>query len=270
MAKKLKINQFAVGPEMAAQLLGNNTQNRKISTRIVKRYARDMANDDWHSLADPIRIARNGVILDGQHRLKAIIESGTEQCFVIAEGLEIDDQLYMDQGRKRSAADQLKIDGVTNCTFVAAIAKIRIMWDRDQLAWLSRADYTPTVSHIVEYVRDNAETLSWVGSQLNQKNGLRMHIAAVGAVLSEAYEIDRDDANAFIDSLIVGANLGPESPILAYRNFRLRVTGLGQFVTQLDDMHFLIKTWNSWRKNSPVTILRIPKIVNNTNLPKMV
>lgn len=57
-------------------LLNNlNKDNRGLSKKRVNEYAQLMAQGQWHWKASiPIVIGKNGVILDGQHRLSAILE----------------------------------------------------------------------------------------------------------------------------------------------------------------------------------------------------
>lgn len=91
-----------VTPEIANDLLKLNTNNyRKYDNNRVASYSNDMINGKWQTNADPIRISKSGVLLDGQHRLMAIVKSGTTQEMLIV--YDVDDSVSVfDVGMKRT------------------------------------------------------------------------------------------------------------------------------------------------------------------------
>ncbi len=98
---------------MAAELLALNTKGqRTISRDAVERYAVDMSTLDWVFNGAAILISNTNELLDGQHRLSAIIESGENQVVLIVRGIDPVAMATIDAGRKRSYADSLKIRGL--------------------------------------------------------------------------------------------------------------------------------------------------------------
>lgn len=81
--KKVVAKLVDVNPDMAAEMLEHNTMNRNISQLNVKRYAQAMQSGEWEQNGQTITIAEDGTILDGQHRLWSIIESGMTITFLI-------------------------------------------------------------------------------------------------------------------------------------------------------------------------------------------
>ena len=81
--KKIITKTLDITPDMAAQMLERNTMNRNISQLNVTRYANDMASGAWEQNGETIKIAEDGTILDGQHRLWAIIESGVTVTMIV-------------------------------------------------------------------------------------------------------------------------------------------------------------------------------------------
>ena len=65
-----------ISPEAAAQLLEGNTRNRKINKNAIKRYSALMSQGLWKPGNDAICVAPDGTLLNGQHRLTAVIDSG--------------------------------------------------------------------------------------------------------------------------------------------------------------------------------------------------
>lgn len=106
-----KSEYVKITPEIAAKMLDSkNPKNRRLSRASVLPLARDMAEGRWVSDV-PIILDRYGNILDGQHRLAAIVESGTSVKMLVIRNATPDTRRVIDQGRKRSPADVLKLEG---------------------------------------------------------------------------------------------------------------------------------------------------------------
>ena len=99
-----------ISPDKAKEYMLANNHNRRLSGRTVDRYTRDILAGEWPFTGDPIRFNGAGTLIDGQHRLAAIIKAGqAAQCLVI-RGLGLEVQEKIDQGRMRQAADFAIID----------------------------------------------------------------------------------------------------------------------------------------------------------------
>ena len=100
-----------VTPDIARALIENaNTGNRPVKPKVVKKYAKSMSDGDWKFSPETISISKNGRLLNGQHRMMAVIESGITCRFLFATGF--DDEVFsvLDRGAVRTRADALKID----------------------------------------------------------------------------------------------------------------------------------------------------------------
>lgn len=119
-----------VTPELAQQWLGLNSNNRHPSDRSVMRYRSDMREGQWIFTGDSIRFDRSGKLLDGQHRLMALASlegSGLSLPFVVMRGIDQRAQLVMDQGRKRSHADQLTLKGYRHTSLLASGVRLYLV-----------------------------------------------------------------------------------------------------------------------------------------------
>lgn len=65
-----------ITPDIAAEWLAHNAVNRNVRRAAVAQYAADMAAGNWREADAPITRRADGMLLDGQHRLSAIIASG--------------------------------------------------------------------------------------------------------------------------------------------------------------------------------------------------
>lgn len=97
-----------VTPTMAEEWLKSNSDDqRRLRQGVVEAYALEMTKGQWKLTHQPIAFNEAGVLIDGQHRLSAIILSKTTQRFVVASapGMTVHDPI--DRGVKRSLGDLL-------------------------------------------------------------------------------------------------------------------------------------------------------------------
>ncbi len=64
-----------ITPARAAEWLEANTTNRPLSRPVVRSFAEAMRRGEWLVTHQGIAFDVNGVLVDGQHRLAAIIEA---------------------------------------------------------------------------------------------------------------------------------------------------------------------------------------------------
>ena len=98
-----------VTPEMAKALLENNAGNRKLRKGVAARYAAIMKAGNWLTAPEPIVIGTSGRILNGQHRLFAVIMTDMSADFCFITGVSDDVFKVIDRGLTRSTADALSI-----------------------------------------------------------------------------------------------------------------------------------------------------------------
>jgi hypothetical protein len=78
---------FVLTPEIAEFLIGRNTSNRQVNKPTLERYVRDI-KAGWKHNGDTIKISIDVILLDGQHRCLAVIETGISIEAAISYGLE--------------------------------------------------------------------------------------------------------------------------------------------------------------------------------------
>lgn len=65
-----------ITPVKAAEYLALNKNNRKLNEATVERYVNMMSKGEWIMNGEPICFDRYGNLVNGQHRLTAIIRFG--------------------------------------------------------------------------------------------------------------------------------------------------------------------------------------------------
>lgn len=244
-----------ITPEKAAEYLGVNFQNRNIRPKIVSLYAKDMHNGEWRaSVATPICFSESGDLIDGQHRLAAIIDSGKTIQMVVVRGLAKGDQLVIDTGIRRSFADHLKMRGEHNVTQLAAILRAVSLYEMQGNLSSNRISH-PTMLDTLERYPTLRDVVSPVW-RINQEVGMGYNAGGLTWWLFD--QINHDDCATFFDQLVSGAGLEEGNPILTLRKvFLADIRGRRNFnLTPNFKAAITIKAWNKWRQGDSLQQLR--------------
>lgn len=94
----------------------HNRGNRPLNNRHVSMLASDMGRKQWRLTHEPIAFEVGGRLIDGQHRLAAVVQSKRSQKMYVARNLSEETQLFIDNGRRRSLADAAAFDGELGVT----------------------------------------------------------------------------------------------------------------------------------------------------------
>lgn len=113
---------YEISPEQAAKWLERNDSNRNVNVAKVKKMAKDMREGHWDTTHQGIAIASDGTLVDGQHRLLAIVESGmTVRMNVTFNAAK---SQHIDSGNIRSMANRVQMSEYdmswTNNTILSA------------------------------------------------------------------------------------------------------------------------------------------------------
>ncbi len=99
-----------ITPEVASAYLKLNTCNRKIKPAVFKHYAKQMAAGEWQYTHQGIAFSEDNQLIDGQHRLTAIIESGVSIPMLVTRNLNANSFKVVDSLALRTAADKFRLD----------------------------------------------------------------------------------------------------------------------------------------------------------------
>lgn len=126
----LRSQWMEISPALATKWLENNFRNRPVKEDVVHAYARDMRAGVWVATHQGVAFSDADELIDGQHRLLAIVAAGVTIRMMVTfglpakiEGTAMTTMDCVDRGRTRSVADQLKIQhGMRNGSAIAAVA----------------------------------------------------------------------------------------------------------------------------------------------------
>jgi len=72
----VSVEKRVITPELASKLLERNIGNRKIKPAVVKKYTDAILSGNFICTNNGIALDKDGRLIDGQHRLAAVVKSG--------------------------------------------------------------------------------------------------------------------------------------------------------------------------------------------------
>lgn len=231
----------------AGNWLAKNVGNRPVRQIVVERYRSDMAAGRWTFAGDPIRFDTGGRLLDGQHRLAALVElPGMAIPMLVVRGLPNESQGVMDQGAKRTPGDQLALRGVKNSHNVAAAVKQVIIWESGLLFRDNKVGNAITASRIEQWVSDNHADIDYLNSinHTVRQNDAPPSVAGAAAIMFS--RLDPEGCTTFFTLLARGAGV-EGNPIVTLDKRLQRIRREGLKTSNRDYLALLILAWNAWR-----------------------
>ncbi|MFJ2882393.1 hypothetical protein ACIQGT_14260 [Streptomyces sp. NPDC093108] len=244
------VEVITVTPALAAEWLRHNTHNRNLRTRRVTDYARDMVAGRWHLNGEAIKFAgdhmNGGVVLDGQHRLRAVIEAGADVMMVVVSGLPMETQETMDMGVKRTTADVLGLRGESNSPVLAAI--LRRVWLWDQADRKLARNQVPTTAECAQLLKERPEIYRSVEIATRTYATFRgIPKSICGTAHHLLSRIDTDEAMWFFARLGDGAELPVRHPVLTLRNRVMAERNERKNTPEHLHLAYIIRAWNAVR-----------------------
>lgn len=232
-----------IDPETAAQWLHQNKRNRNVRKRLVSTYARDMSAGRWVLTGEAIKFGTDGVLMDGQHRLLAIVEADATVSMLVLRGLDPESQLAMDGGAKRTAGDQLGLANEALPKTLASVALLVITNGGANRRTVSSAE-------IIEVVRKNPS----IGTATEVASALRiagLPQSILGYVIWRTTRVDPAGSARFFESLASLQGLPAGSPILALHRRLVTMSGEKRARSHLYRQELVccvFHAWNAWQR----------------------
>lgn len=267
VALKMTETIRTINPEFAHKLLKYNPKNRRLNIQHVRSLASQMEEGLFIPELDFISFDKKGHMIDGQHRLHAIIESQTSFKMKIITGLDPNVRNIIDTGLKRSLADILKMDGIENAgTVSGAIAKMIIFDETGRFdARLNRKFHN---ADFKKAMKKHPEIL--ICSEKLRPSAIFKRPAQLLALYSLCYKVAPRKADDFFLRLMTGENLEKNSPLLEIRRIVLNKIGSRNNVAMQDLIFALISVWNASRKGKAYDVGRINEAPRGSALPKII
>lgn len=255
----IKTDRLTITPRLAKQLLEQNTGNRKIKTAGLETLKSTLLRGEWEFNGEAIKIAKDGRVLDGQHRLLASAETGIPFETMIVYGLNDSTQETMDIGTIRLLPDILYIRGYKNTNRIASITVAIIRsekWNIRSAIAGGANKFTVTNKEATDRL-EREPSLVDLGAIVHPIAKLGVPQRTGGLLYYKFSEISSEDTQYFFEKLETGVGLGEGDPILALRNALIAIKSNAKGQTnQVYIGALIIKAWNKFRDGEPVSQLR--------------
>lgn len=154
----MDINVETITPLQAARWLETMGTNRKISKTTVARYARAIGAGEWLLNGEALKFDTNGQLIDGQHRLSAVVQANRPIQAVVVRGLNGRSFETFDSGKGRSIPDILSIYGYNYCIVLAGATRAAYIHKlRGKPVMSGRDTMTVSSSTILSFLRETPE-----------------------------------------------------------------------------------------------------------------
>lgn len=198
---ELKTEVVVITPEIASLWLKKNTSNRGLKERYVDRLANDMTQGAWKLTHQGIAFNREGTLIDGQHRLSAIVQSGVSVPMLVTYGVDRSSQLVMDDHARRTAADAIKL------SIGLDVSKNHIATARSMVSGFPGKYWSQNInskSVMLEFLQENSHLID-LALQSFPSHRKFITIAPIYAIVARAYATaDHNRLREFCNCLFTG------------------------------------------------------------------
>ena len=271
----LTFEAVLVGHNEAVTLLGNNSHNRKLRATRTNTYAIDMLHGNWVTTGDTIKFSKEGVLLDGQHRLAALVQAATTGAvvskdeklepqprlqipMVIVRGLDEEAQEAMDTGAARSLSDVLELNrGEKNANTLATTLRIVYAWTTGARRTIAKRTQA-TNQTLLAFFDENPDVFRELVTSVVNEYQRGDHLLSPRALAMAHWLLDDihpEDAETFFARLQDGQNLAKGDAIYELRETLKRVKQDRGERAIAYILAVTFKAWNAYRIGEKVSVL---------------
>jgi ribosomal 50S subunit-associated protein YjgA (DUF615 family) len=202
----MNICRVTVTPTLAAEFLSKNVErNRPIKKDIVMMYANDMSGGRWQSdNGETIKFDTNGFLIDGQHRLSAVLRSGVSIAMWVVTDIDHISIKTIDTGAARTVGNIMHMDGEIDANKKAALVRNLLKLKTHSCKFpLAR----PTASEQIEFYEANRDLIDRcykIADHLARKSQVKIQASIIGSFLAM---FDQSSIEEFFNQVCTGRNI---------------------------------------------------------------
>lgn len=247
-----------ITPEMAKDWVSRGTNFRSTKEARIASLASAIEAGHWELNGETIKFSRRGHLMDGQHRLSAIVKAGIPcPSFVvygIPEGREID------RGSKRTLAQQLSYEGVPNSATVAAVCRIYLVYQRNvRLKQSSFNNYQSDVRASMEFCHANAESfqsiIKFCRPLYSRQRILPLSVSAAFMLLAGEDQHTRDFIQKVYD--LVETRGCPSTAFRRWLESQYRKNAGNLGLNNYQVLAVLNRAWNSYAQGKEIDHMKV-------------
>lgn len=244
MTSKVFTQLEEVTPTRASAWLADQINNRPVNQAHVNRLAGEIRRGDWRVNGDSVKIDTSGRMVDGQHRMAAIISAGMPVMTFVTYGVTQDVVINtVDQGKSRTGAQSLTMTGVKEGSIKSAICRSVLLLE---------CGVTMTAAFSNAQIRSTYERLAEPIDMVTQIRRVVRAPSAAVLVLSASIV----DLPEVVELLKTGAGLTVGDPLLIFRNWSMGLVGANH-VLPVETIGKAVTMIDARKKNEPLSKLLV-------------
>jgi hypothetical protein len=250
----LKLSVRKIGPKAARDMLESfELGNRRVMGKRVEKLQNFMEEGNW-VLSDPLMFDKKGALLNGQHRLSAVVASKQTVEFVCITGYDREKTFgHIDDVAPRSLRSWLEIRGEEGCAVLAPVVNMANRYTQGLIPAASMSNRTSS-DQLIDFLDNNPEIRESVAKAPGTSN--KYAPKAMQVFLHWAFsQRDKKAANKFFIDLVTADGDGVPSPIKALRSRLVNDREATKKMGQAEKIALFIKAWNGVRSNREIKIL---------------
>ena len=146
-----------ITPKLAEYMLNFLPENqRTVKDKLLSHLCSDIQNGWWSkSNGETIKFNKEGLLIDGQHRVRAVFRTGVPIESLVVFGCDSNGIETIDAGQNRSLSDVFKIFGFDNYTHISAMTSMIMQYEK--LGYI--CSWTPSRKSALTFARQNNSSL---------------------------------------------------------------------------------------------------------------
>lgn len=240
---KCRMELVGFSPMVAEEWLLRARPNRQVVPNVVRQYARVMRAGGWCINGEPLIVNDNDELLNGQHRLLAVIEADVSVDMLVVRGVSNDSFPTIDTGRIRVGRDALSIHGFADPQTLNAAARWLWKYERSNgCLTTTSAHERPTNAEILELLKQHPDLPASVPVGRSVDRLLGRGTAAFCHYIFAMR--DRVATDKFFDNLGRGENLREGQAIYVLREYLLANRQAKHKMSQQYQIALMIRGFN--------------------------
>jgi len=239
-----------ITPADATNWLRCNLRNRPVRKRHVEFLAGEIKNGNWQVNGQAIVIAEDEQVLDGQHRLLAVIEAGIAIKTMVVYGISAAAFSTIDTGAVRTSSDALCLHFHEYPQHVVKAVAAAVPWVKQlEKGSMHKNPKKLSNTEIIAYAKDNISLFERAATLLHYPKDNRPLSSGVGTGLYEYFSRkDEETAGDFFRDLYTGENLSRTTVEYILRAaFTKDMQRITSKLPTYIKVRMTVKAWN-WRR----------------------
>jgi hypothetical protein len=252
----LNITKETITPKKAMEWLKRNVNNRPLREKHCNRLSEAMKAKEWQLNGETIKFNGNGDLIDGQHRLKAIVIAGTPIESYIVRKLPHEAFDTIDTGAPRAVGDTFARMGEKYYSHLATAIRNAYHFSEQRSTWGGSAPM-PRNSEAVAYLAKNPGIRLSVEFVAQAGAGALMSVGMAAALHYLMGCKNRKKADEFWTGVLGGEGLRKGMPAYELRRRLISHRTTSVKLTRAEVPALSIKAWNAFIDGTEVKALRM-------------